>query len=850
MTIALKVLGGTETGLMFNVVGKRIIVGRGVDSDLVLSDHRVSRRQFEISVEEDRIYLKSLSAKNSTAIGNEDVNEGRLHDGSVISVPPYEIIVRSPRGVDQLADAPVPTGVLEAADDVETEALPALSPTNSPFLEIEDADGGITTYPLNKSHFTVGRSPSNDIVLADTHVSRRHAEFVLGRRGISIRGMTNRVVEVNGESVDETHLADEDVVSIYPFKLRVKNNSAPDAGYENDCIPTATIGSRNLVPVESRVWLVDDVSGENHILGEGRNLIGRSILADVRVSSKYASRNHAEILISKETCRIHNLSKQTPVRISGTSRNEAALHDGDIIEIDECSFVFRSNRPQDHVLEDEMTMIRSSTEPTGKVGEEGQAPVPDDTEEAGNEDERTFLASSSDFQPIGARILVDQEGQDEFIHPLADGAISIGRAKENDLRLIDPSVSRRHIVIEKKSDGYHFKSITGTFPVRVNDKDATFAHLFSGDRMEIGQTLLTFLSDHPEDLPPTPLLPAKVSKKRSSLGAMALGLVVLIGSGYFAYANYVTPWLANRELDYLEFEISSGEVKSAIDALEALLAKGAPPETSGRIRGLLVNAARTQNTAMKKTDLQKKRAHLRKFLGRHGAWIEAEPLRVQLDTVHFELGEFYHAKDDLQGAVRELLAVRSDSEMYDKAQKRVSEIWNAFQTRKIKLVSKERNDVTDLIRKAETRFQSKQYLRPDDNNAYGFYLLVLEREPENTLALARIDQIKEYYRGNGDTFFADKKFDEAISNYKRYLQIDPLSKAIHNRIASAEQNLSRLKTPTKGSDKVSGTEIELSKDRVRMLLEESGVDSNIVLDYLFEEDSKDADEHSIEANPW
>jgi len=79
--------------------------------------------------------------------------------------------------------------------------------------------------------------------------------------------------------------------------------------------------------------------------------------------------------------------------------------------------------------------------------------------------------------------------------------VSIGREASNHVRLVDPSVSRRHSSIEKEGEQFKIKdlgSFNGTFVNGVPVSEQLLAH---GDQIAIGNILLLFLSREAEESP-------------------------------------------------------------------------------------------------------------------------------------------------------------------------------------------------------------------------------------------------------------------------------------------------------------------------------------------------------------
>lgn len=95
----------------------------------------------------------------------------------------------------------------------------------------------------------------------------------------------------------------------------------------------------------------------------------------------------------------------------------------------------------------------------------------------------------------------DQVGLLEFTHhraapfPIRHGIVRIGREKDNDVHLDDPSVHRYHAVIERTADPeFHVVYIGDPEGngVRVNGRRVQRARLSGGEILDIGSTKLRF----------------------------------------------------------------------------------------------------------------------------------------------------------------------------------------------------------------------------------------------------------------------------------------------------------------------------------------------------------------------
>ncbi|MFC7406653.1 FHA domain-containing protein [Georgenia alba] len=102
-------------------------------------------------------------------------------------------------------------------DDVA--AIEAL-PESSALLIVQRGPNAGARFLLDAERTTAGRHPSADIFLDDVTVSRKHAEFLAGEGGFSVRdvGSLNGTY-VNRERIDSTVLRTGDEVQIGKYRL-------------------------------------------------------------------------------------------------------------------------------------------------------------------------------------------------------------------------------------------------------------------------------------------------------------------------------------------------------------------------------------------------------------------------------------------------------------------------------------------------------------------------------------------------------------------------------------------------------------------------------------------------------
>ena len=133
---------------------------------------------------------------------NPDLRKGKF-DIDSRTVTPDEVPAPSSI-VGAVGSVPLPPGNLAAVEETPEEKTGAMWVASTSL----DSPPAVLTLPggqrieLHEGHYVLGRHLENDIVLNDTNVSRKHAEFVCAAGEVMVRdlGSTNGT-KVNGVAV-------------------------------------------------------------------------------------------------------------------------------------------------------------------------------------------------------------------------------------------------------------------------------------------------------------------------------------------------------------------------------------------------------------------------------------------------------------------------------------------------------------------------------------------------------------------------------------------------------------------------------------------------------------------------
>lgn len=159
----LRIIQGAEQGtvLNFGEPPSRLVIGRGDDADLVLTDVDVSRAHLELVRDLDGVTGRDLESKNGLEVNGKRMRERRLRHGDVIRVGSTSLVYEdeAERALRELERLPDVTRTRTNAREPAASAHEAASstPAEEPAAErepageppSESADGEVTRAPVD-----------------------------------------------------------------------------------------------------------------------------------------------------------------------------------------------------------------------------------------------------------------------------------------------------------------------------------------------------------------------------------------------------------------------------------------------------------------------------------------------------------------------------------------------------------------------------------------------------------------------------------------------------------------------------------------------------------------------------
>lgn len=249
-------------------------------------------------------------------------------------------------------------------------------------------------------------------------------------------------------------------------------------------------------------YIVDMADGERHALGMWETSIGRSNLCDIVLGYNTVSRAHAVISRRIDGWYIFDLMSKSGIQINGKQLEKSAtIQSGDVLTIGSASFKFLvSNDP-----------VQAAGRKTRKNGGKKQASARQQPQRPQNQplsggythpdagNANPYMAGGQPYKQNSVP-RTGKTGDPAIVNPktgeivvLRGNLVSVGRGNTCDLRLSDPSVSRKHASLVLYEDGWAIEdsgSASGTF---LNGQKVTSPQLlFDGDIITLGATRLSF----------------------------------------------------------------------------------------------------------------------------------------------------------------------------------------------------------------------------------------------------------------------------------------------------------------------------------------------------------------------
>jgi pSer/pThr/pTyr-binding forkhead associated (FHA) protein/tetratricopeptide (TPR) repeat protein len=262
----------------------------------------------------------------------------------------------------------------------------------------------------------------------------------------------------------------------------------------------------------------DDEHVQTRVLTPGEYAVGRLDDNDVVLDDRQVSRRHARMIVTQESVRLVDLGSSNKLMLDGTEVEEATLLPGQSVEI----------RPFTLAL----SPLPEMDDKTIVLG--GEANVHDQATK--------IMPGLGAASPPQRKLVVlsGLESGQEFA--LQAGTLIMGRADECDIRLPDPSVSRRHAQLHVDAAQVRVQDLGSTVGTFVNDARIQEQVLTPGDSLRLGEVVLELRTGSAgiieKHIPSGQPAAYQTTTPRAKPGTRKIGLLALflvfgLGAGLF-----------------------------------------------------------------------------------------------------------------------------------------------------------------------------------------------------------------------------------------------------------------------------------------------------------------------------
>ncbi len=213
---------GGKTVERREVDAERFVIGRSPDCDLVIDNLGVSRQHADIVLEAGVPILRDLKSNNGTYVNGKRITRYHLNDGDEIAIGKFTITFQQELPApeeeeeERAAEPEKKGGDFTLAIDARLlERQRERASKLKAYLLLTDGGGKKKAIPLEKSVFTIGKSPRCDMPVSGFFVAKKHAiifrdDTCFRLIDTSQKGRTY----LNESRVDDERLKDGDVIRV------------------------------------------------------------------------------------------------------------------------------------------------------------------------------------------------------------------------------------------------------------------------------------------------------------------------------------------------------------------------------------------------------------------------------------------------------------------------------------------------------------------------------------------------------------------------------------------------------------------------------------------------------------
>lgn len=201
----------------------RLRIGRNEDCEVWIDNLGISRYHAEIRRRDDHLSLRDLDSNNGTELNEVPISSHSLSSGDVIRIGKFTIDVqivgqrRSETGpVEVIGNLTIASSPQALAKAQEEGAVKVRG-----YLVCNEGTAREQTWPLERSHFLIGKDQDADLHTAGVFAPRLAAAILREDRGFRALDLSAKgnALQVNGALLDECRLNDGDTLQVREHAL-------------------------------------------------------------------------------------------------------------------------------------------------------------------------------------------------------------------------------------------------------------------------------------------------------------------------------------------------------------------------------------------------------------------------------------------------------------------------------------------------------------------------------------------------------------------------------------------------------------------------------------------------------
>ena len=364
--VAIRFLSGPLETKILPLKQPVIVIGRDPTSDIVILDQRVSRRHACIRWQGGVWTIENLSQSSFIALNQQRVQQGTLGPNSIVHIGEgvsfafliQPSVARSSQELiaARLTEA-VPAGPQASSDSDSFKTIHAAEPGRGlPSLTVSsNIHSERQHYMLSKPLLTIGRDASNDIVIAESIISSRHAQIEHdGKDFYLVHPHPSRERTVNG-----LWYQGQLVAGNQKFRRRLVNGDIMRIGDEHGTMVTLVYDDGTGTSPEALPEM------PSIVLNASRLTIGRVADNTVVLNHPQVSAHHAALEKVEGGYRVIDTNSTNHVYVNGQPVVNQLLRTGDEIRIGPYRLTYTGTELKQY---NESSNIRIDAQHLKKVG--------------------------------------------------------------------------------------------------------------------------------------------------------------------------------------------------------------------------------------------------------------------------------------------------------------------------------------------------------------------------------------------------------------------------------------------------------------------------------------------------